>query len=109
MKYFNKQGEVGILVSNSYGAGWSSLFYEKEVKNFLLFDYNLVKAKVLNHPYSAVQKYLVPYALDDYYSLENTWNDLSVFWVTPNKPFYIRAYDGFESIVYEENVYWLVA
>lgn len=91
-KYYNKQGEVGILVTNSYGAGWYSWCdkYGPE----MVFDKGMVEA-ILNDDYLTALEIAEKKYPD---ACLTAVEDLIVEFLPPNTAFRIDEFDGNESI-----------
>lgn len=106
-RYLNEQGQVGVLVSPGYGAGWSSWNSNEDgtSQEELLFDPGLIALVLENTPTEALVKYA-----------ENRWGgegkyvstyglrDITVVWVAAGHPFRISEYDGSESITMIEHL-----
>lgn len=109
-KYYNELKQVGTLVSCSYGLGWSSyLGFTKKDRDYLLFNYDLVQAKINKKSYSEIKHLLEPYE-EEVYSIKTLWErEVEVVWVDKDRPFYINTYDGYETIVYQDRVNWYTA
>ncbi len=101
-KYYNEQGEVAVLYSPGYGAGWYSwnreypgILFDKDLVQLIL-DNNLDKFRSL-----AKEKYPTIYVSDsETYEIE---------WMEPGTLFNIEEYDGSESIEYCYGKQWFTA
>lgn len=98
-KYYNENGEVGVLYSPGYGAGWST--WANGDEEFFLFDKTLVELALVGAPISAVESYLKSTGKDKYLG---GWGDIQVEFVKPGTAFLIKEYDGYESIEYYNEV-----
>lgn len=92
-KYVNDSGQIGVLVSGGFGAGWSTW---GEDSNFLSMDKTLVEMKLNNAPQEEVEAYcekvkgVAPYM--------GGWDDARVEWIDKGTSFTIEEYDGSESL-----------
>ena len=112
MNRYEKDGNVAVLISPGYGAGWSTWADEDE-QHLLLFDPAIVEI-VLEHQAdydrSIMEKKIENiFSLKSYSSYMGGIRDLEVVWVPKGTAFQIREYDGSESIVLKENDDWFVA
>jgi hypothetical protein len=91
-----RDGKVAVLISPGYGAGWSS-WSSKE----LLFDPKIV---------AMVEAGVNPaeYCEETYGGYFNA-DDLTVVWVDQGREFIVEEYDGFESLVFKDEVKWITA
>ena len=94
-----RDGKLAVLISESYGAGWST--WNSELPE-CLFNPTIVQW-VLDGKTGEVPKV---FGEDFYYGGAR---DLVVRWVPLGTKFKIDDYDGYESIVYEQDIQWLVA
>ena len=99
-KYYNNLGQVAVLYSPGYGAGWFS--WENE--EGLLFDKEIVE-HVLSGNFDAAAKY----AEDKYGAYAGGASQLKIAWIYPGTQFNIHEYDGSESIEYEYDKKWITA
>jgi len=95
-----KDGNVAILYSPGYGAGWSSWAHEPGVAEFLLFDRRLVEAAKAEATQDEVEAFLATIFGADQYIGTGGWDQIETAWVKQGSLFLISEYDGFESIVY---------
>lgn len=101
MKYYNKDGKVGVLVSRGYGAGWSSWATNHE--QFMATDKTLVEMCLKECSEEEVEKYLLSKGVDEYLG---GWGDCVVEWLDEGAFFMIQEYDGSESLFISEDL-WL--
>jgi len=106
-----KDGKVAVLVSSGFGAGWYSWHKMEE----LLYHPKLVEM-VENSQHKEITESLIAELLgiideDDMpYGIScSAIEDLIVFWLPVGTEFYIKEYDGAESIMLKENQSWLTA
>lgn len=90
----NAVGEIGVLVSGGFGAGWSTWNDNEE---FLAMDKTLVEMRLRDAPESEVSAYCkkmvgeVPYM--------GGWEQVKVKWLDKGTAFTIDDYDGNESLL----------
>ena len=103
-----RDGKVAILYSPNYGAGWSTWYYgeDKEVKDFLLHDEKLVEMVENKVDSSVIESYVESVYPEVYTGGADT---LTVEWVKEGTQFRIDEYDGSESLIINNDNYWLVA
>ena len=101
-KYYNENGELGVLVSYGYGAGWSTwndkkLAYDKRIVEKFLDDVssdemcNFVESLGYARPYMG------------------GYNQLELEFIPRGTLFRIYEYDGYESIETLEDMDMIVA
>lgn len=95
-----KDGEVGILYSPGFGAGWSS--WGEDV---LCYDYDLVKA-FLEGGIPAIKAVAAEKYPDMY---QGGLNDIEIEWIAVGTAFRINEYDGKESIEYLDPTIFMIA
>lgn len=91
---YEKDGNVAVLYSPGFGAGWSTWATDGGEAEALMFDKEIVEL-VLNDQLDRVVQ-LVADKYPEFYSGEA--KDLSVFWIPKGTAFRINEYDGHESI-----------
>lgn len=108
-KYYNEKGEVGVVYSPGFGAGWytwNDIDDEGDSKE-LVFDKTLVKM-ILEHKSSEEMKEYV----------EKKWGNTvycgglgacEVAFLPEGTEFVIEEYDGSERIVTKDDTNWFVA
>lgn len=102
-RYYNENNELGVLYSPDYGYGWSSwncpeLAYDKRI-----VDYWLNK-----HPNAQKMKmYLERIGYHDVWM--GGYNDLKIAWIPKGTMFYVREYDGYESVETPESCRMIMA
>ncbi len=92
-----RNGQVAILVSSGFGAGWST--WNSEYADFLAFDAGLVKLADEGADAATAEAYVKSKLGDDCYVYMGGW-PVDVEWLPEGTPFYIHEYDGYESIKY---------
>ncbi len=104
-----KNNKVAVLYHPSFGVGWYSDHGIKE----LLFDpyiISLVQSKNdLNNKqiYDEASLYLKNKYPDK--NIFNLVDELEIEWIDINKRFFIREYDGSETIYFEDEIDWTIA
>lgn len=99
-----KDGMVAVLYSPRHGAGWYSWHGKEE----LLYDPVVVDMVLRGVHHHDIEKYCEEKYGDEYLYLGGA-SDLKVEWIPVGRRFIINEYDGFESIVMENEVQWLTA
>lgn len=96
-RYINQCGQVGVLYSPGYGAGWSSWVGGEEVE-FALFDRELVRLAMSRATESEVRAYLESVFGPDGVFYTGGWDQIQIAWMEPGVKFRIEEYDGCESV-----------
>ena len=106
MEKYIKEGNVAVLVSPGYGAGWST--WVREAVDESMFDVTLVKHFLGEEVLSDVQ--LESYLTDKYpNSYTNGVHDCVVKWVPVGSRFVIDEYDGYEILTIISPDYGILA
>lgn len=112
--YKNERGEIAVLVSRGYGAGWSTwnpypeLAWDKRVVELFL-RLTLCERYDLAHdsPKMDWARYLMSgWGYSDIYW--GGFNNCSIEWVPAGKPFRIDGYDGAEDLEFLNMEDWAV-
>ena len=90
-KFYNEQGDVAVLYSPGYGAGWSTWADEE----FMMFDKTLVQYALDAVEEGAVVAYMKTKGVEAY---TGGWKDIRVEFLPKGAQFIIEEYDGTESI-----------
>ena len=100
---------VGVVVKDRYGLGWSSEARSPEDAWLMMFDPALVDI-VLAKDYPAFVEWMHK-NLPEYVSYmdERHFMGLGVDWIDEGERFFIRQYDGAETLVVESALKWVVA
>ena len=110
-KYYNENGELGVLYSPGWGAGWSTWhhMYEDEYEDHpTAFDKRIIEYWLNNHPTkSEMEDFLSSIGYDNIYM--GGYDDLTIAWIPQGTQFYIDEYDGFESIKTPDNTGMITA
>ena len=102
-----RDGQVAVLYSPGYGAGWST--WNQEYGNELVFDPGIVDLVL------ARKAGELPEELEAYITLKNPVaylggvRNLEVKWIPVCTKFRIDEYDGNESVVLWDEEDWLIA
>ena len=103
-RYYNEEGQVGIVISPCFGSGWSSYESDPKKAEFMLTNPALVKAVLEFADDSEIKKIFEEAGIQapmlDY---------LEVKFLKPGTKFYIDEYDGYESIQTIDEINWAVA
>jgi hypothetical protein len=100
-KYVRDQ-KVAVILSNSYGLGWSTESSDREMREFLMFDASFVERVLAGE--TLVNPFLVS-------ELGYSWGgqpriSLRVEWVSVGERFAVVGYDGRESLVRESELFF---
>jgi hypothetical protein len=93
-KFENDKGQIGVIVSCGYGAGWSTWGDDSE---FLSMDKTLVDMKLNDVSEDIVEEYCKEEKKLDQYM--GGWKDAEVKWLDKGDSFRIDEYDGNESLI----------
>jgi len=91
-------GNVAVLVSENFGAGWST--WNLEYQETLLFHPKLVQACERGLNEGEVKLLLENMGYDDVYC--GGWDDVSIEYVPQGQRFGLHEYDGSESLFIED-------
>lgn len=100
-KRYNEEGQVAVLISPGFGAGWST--WAGEHAEAVLFDSRLVDY-VLMHGTESLGEYAESLGYDCYMGGAR---DVEVIWVDEGTRFVIEEYDGSESIRTFDDLYYV--
>jgi hypothetical protein len=104
MEKYIKNGQVAVIISPGFGAGWST-WNNVEYGEELMFD-PMVVDMILNNKSEEFNTYIAV----RYPNLYNTgFDELAIQWVPEGTVFRIHEYDGNESIEIRENLNWVTA
>ena len=105
-----KDGQVAVLISPGFGAGWST-WADSEYRNDCLFDPWIVDV-ILNGEYSLEEKLerIAAHCAMKYPDMYlRSLEDLTVKWVPEGSAFRVDEYDGSESIELRDDLDWIIA
>jgi hypothetical protein len=100
-RYYNDKGQVGVLVSPGFGAGWST--WENGVD---VFDYEMIEAVLTKQRKGESEKIARSKYPNAYLG---GVADLTVKFVNSGTKFHIREYDGYETLETIDDIDWLEA
>lgn len=92
-------GQVAVLYSPGYGAGWSSWADAPVIAEFLLFDRRLVEAAKAKATQDEVSEFLATIFGPDQYIYTGGWEKICTAWFPVGPKLLISEYDGSESII----------
>jgi len=98
-KYENDKGQIGVLVSGGFGAGWSSWNSDKD---FMAMDKTLVKMRLDEATEAEVVKYCKKIVGTAPYM--GGWANVEVEWVDKGTVFKIDEYDGSEGLEFMDSM-----
>lgn len=101
-KYHNGDGDVAVLYSPGYGAGWSTWAIEHSAN--VVFDRRLVELVLNDERDKITEELMSSLGYKDVYV--GGANMLEIAWLKPGTHFRIDEYDGNESIVTIDNLYY---
>ena len=102
-KYYNEKGEVGVLISPGWGAGWST-WYDNYA---IAFDKRIIEYWLHNNPSEEQMKYFLnSIGYTNVYM--GGYNQLELVFVPKGQMFCIHEYDGNESIETPETMGMIV-
>ena len=97
-----RDGLVAILYSPGHGAGWSTWGVPVEG----VFHPKLVNAVESGASAETIEGIAFNLFGDDYYGGAG---QLKIMWLSVGTQFEIDEYDGYESVITNEDVHWIVA
>ena len=103
-----QDGQVAILYSPGYGAGWSTWAHEPEIAEFLLFDRRLVELANRKASEGEVKLFLESIFGEEYISTGG-WKKIAFRWIPVGAKFWIAEYDGSESVMQSDPTDYYVA
>lgn len=107
---YNEEGEVAVLISPGYGAGWST-WANDEIQELLVFDKDIVEAVLADDKVRAGEiasaKAMSIYGEGHVY--DGGLRDIEVVWLPKGTQFKIDEYDGYESLEVLGQMTFLVA
>lgn len=107
-RYVDEKGQLAVLVSPGYGAGWST--WGQDNMELLCLHEDLVKI-LLDSPEcspertKALEQALEDLGVDTYTGGES---NLEIRWVKPGTMFRVEEYDGAESLVIFNEDHWMI-
>lgn len=115
MEKYMKDGNVAILISPGFGAGWStwegdSLAYDKRVVEFFLNCDDETKKKIAvldSKENKKATKLFKSWGYDDVYF--GGFEDIVIKWLPEGTKYMITQYDGSETLKTIEDIGWQTA
>ena len=107
-KYINDDDEVAVLYSTGYGAGW---YTWNDNYPGLLFDPKIVMWVLDGKPddqLTSLKEY-VKNTYDGVYLSNSNLLTLEIQLVPYNTRFQVTEYDGYEGVVLEKDMKWIIA
>lgn len=105
MKKKRQNGQVAVVISRGYGAGWST-WADPYIANALMFHPKLVELVESGKHKGMSQKDIKKFLKDEIGVVTQFylggWNGLAVEWVPIGTAFKIEEYDGAEQVVTKE-------
>ena len=105
-KYFNENGDVGVLVSGGYGAGWSTWDNSGRNTEQILFEPTVIQMMLDDADPKDVEAYCESKYEHGYFG---GVDGLHIVWLKPGTEFYIDEYDGAEGLIQKERHNWNTA
>jgi len=102
-KAYNQDGQVAVLVSYGYGAGWST--WNQEYPE-MLYSPEVVTAMLAGATETDIVKIAEELYPDAY---AGGTDGLTIVWVDEGTKFIIQEYDGSESLWAQEDYSWEIA
>lgn len=103
-----KNGEVAVLYSPGYGAGWSTWCYNKDLVETLLFHPLIVEKVESGLELEITSEWLVEQFGRDFEGVYcGGAGQLEIEWLPEGTAFRIDEYDGFETVITKEHLYYI--
>jgi hypothetical protein len=99
-----RNGQVAVLFSPDYGAGWST-WADREIREAVLFDPAMVEL-VEQKKWPELEVYVT---LKYPNMFTGGLSDLQIAWIPEGMQFIINEYDGNESIQTNDSTAWYIA
>lgn len=99
-KFYNETGEVAVLISPGYGAGWSTW---NSRYDDVLFDKRIVELVLSDMKGLITEELMAEFGYPDMYL--GGVDQLVVEWLVPGTAFNINEYDGAESLITVNTLY----
>ena len=103
-----RDGKVAVLYSPGYGAGWSTWCYNDDLVETLLFHPLIVEKVESGHENEISTEWLVQQfgkEFEDVYCVGI--GQLKIEWLPEGTVFRIDEYDGFETVITKERLYYI--
>lgn len=103
-----RDGKVAVLYSPGYGAGWSTWCYNSALIETLLFHPLIVEKVESGLEREITTEWLVQQFGRDF---EDVYcggvGDLEIEWLPEGTAFRIEEYDGFETVITNQQLYYI--
>ena len=103
-----RDGKVAVLYSPGYGAGWSTWCYNDDLVETLLFHPLIVEKVESGHENEITAEWLVQQFGEEF---EDVYcggaGQLEIEWLPKGAAFRIDEYDGFETVITNEHLYYI--
>lgn len=93
-KRYNEDGQVAVLISHGFGAGWSTWASAGE-EEAMLFDSRIVDAVLAGEDRLKIEALVESLGYESY---TGGADGLTVYWVDPGTRFTVEEYDGSETL-----------
>lgn len=104
-----KDGQVAVLYSPGFGAGWSTWAGKDHTKD-LVFDPWIVDILLSDHSQEEKTQLVTTHCLIKYPTLYlGGIDDLAIKWVPQGSEFRITEYDGSETVEIKDSCNWITA
>lgn len=108
MKKVIRDGNVAVLYSPGYGAGWSTWCYNNALIETLLFHPLIVEKVESGHENEITKKWLVQQFGEEFEDVYCGGVDqLEIEWLPEGTTFRIEEYDGFETVITSECLHYI--
>lgn len=108
-KYYNDKGELGVLISPGYGAGWSTCYFGGDSNDYAIaLDKRIIEYWINhNHSKTEMEEFLKSIGYDKIYM--GGYEQLELVFVPKGQMFCIHEYDGYETIETPESMGMIIA
>ena len=103
-----RDGKVAVLHSPGYGAGWSTWCYNDDLVETLLFHPLIVEKVESGLERVITTEWLVQQFGEDFSDVYcGGASELEIKWLPEGTAFRIDKYDGFETVITNEHLYYI--
>lgn len=103
-----RDGNVAVLYSPGYGAGWSTWCYNNNLIETLLFHPLIVEKVESGLEREITSEWLVQQFGKEFEDVYCVGADrLEIKWLPKGTAFRIDEYDGFETVIIDEHLYYI--
>ena len=108
MKKVIRDGNVAVLYSPGYGAGWSTECYDNDLAETLLFHPLIVEKVESGHVNEITTEWLVQQFGREFEGVYcGGANQLEIEWLPEGTAFRVDEYDGFETVITNKHLYYI--